>query len=321
VRTDLGATPSAIDEDGIYLNPLAYLLGLEGAALMRAFAGEYDAAFVEQRIDEVRRLLADRELLGAGAQVRRLTVEEGYDAWSTTYDDPGNGLLAPDFERVTALADGAPSGRALDAACGTGRYAEWLAEQGCQVVAVDRSEGMLAVARDKLNGADIRLGDLSDLPVESETIDLVICALALTHAEDLTRPYRELSRVLRPGGRLVVSDTHSLFLAALRYPLVMTLADGSLGYLPGWEHSVADHLTAALEAGLVVSRVAELTLDGLVDADVARLDLADEPVPDPWALMTWAPAATNAAYRGTPRAVYLQLHRPDAAFRPLATLR
>ena len=97
MRTDLGATPSAIDEDGIYLNPLAYLLGLEGAALMRGFAGEYDAAFVEQRIGEVRRLLADRELLGAGAQVRRLTVEEGYDAWSTTYDDTGNGLLAPDF--------------------------------------------------------------------------------------------------------------------------------------------------------------------------------------------------------------------------------
>jgi hypothetical protein len=71
----------------------------------------------------------------------------------------------------------------------------------------------------------------------------------------------------------------------------------------------------------VVSRVAEFTVDGLVDLHVARLDLADAPVLDPWALMTRAPEATNAAYGGTPRAVYLQLHQPDAAYRPAATAR
>lgn len=293
----------------LHLDPIAYVLGLQGVALMRAFAGEHDAPFVEARLAEIAELLADRAALGPATDLPELTVAEGYDAWSASYDDPGNGLLAPDLARVTAFIDGHQGDVAVDIACGTGRYAEWLVAQGYQVVGVDSSPGMLEVARTKLPAVDFRIGDLGALPVSSGQADLAVCALALTHVEHLEAPYRELARVLRPGGRLVVSDTHPLFLGSLRYPLVKQLADGSFGYLPGWAHSMADHIAAGLAAGLTVTHVEELVMDGIVDPGRAPEDLRDAVLPDPWPLMTRATRAANAAYARTPWAMYLQFHR------------
>ncbi|MDQ2846324.1 MAG: hypothetical protein M3Y77_08230 [Actinomycetota bacterium] len=64
---------------------------------MRAFAGEHGSVFVEERLAEIARLLQQRDRLGRPADLPLLTPAEGYDAWSASYDDPGNGLLAPDL--------------------------------------------------------------------------------------------------------------------------------------------------------------------------------------------------------------------------------
>jgi len=301
-----GLTP---DDTALNLDPLAYVIGLEGVALLRAFAGEHGASFVEERLAEIQRLLDDREHLGHPVEVPLLSAADGYDAWSGTYDDPGNGLLGPDLARVTSMIEGHRGGVALDAACGTGRYAQWLLGQGYEVVGVDPSPGMLKVARQKLPDVDFRDGDLSGLPVATGSADLAVCALALTHVEDLARPYQELGRVLKPGGRLVVSDTHSLYLTSTRYPLVRQLPNGGFGYIPGWEHSLADHVNAALRAGFLVTAVEELKIGAIIDPSVDPEALADASVPDPWPLMTWATIAANAAYLDTPRAMYLQLHK------------
>ena len=61
----------------IHQHPLAYLLGLESVALMRGFAGEYDRAFTEARIAEVRELLDRASDLGAGSDVSPLPVVDG----------------------------------------------------------------------------------------------------------------------------------------------------------------------------------------------------------------------------------------------------
>jgi len=207
--------------------PQAVWLSEEEFLLLRAFAGEHGPSFVEERLAEIQRLLDEREQLGQPVEVPLLSAADGYDAWSGTYDDPGNGLLGPDLARVTSMIEGHRGGAALDAACGTGRYAEWLLGQGYEVVGVDSSPGMLKVAREKLPDVDFRDGDLRGLPVPTGSADLAVCALALTHVQDLARPYQELARVLKPGGRLVVSDTHSLYLTSTRYPLVRQLPNGA----------------------------------------------------------------------------------------------
>jgi len=115
----------------IYQHPLAYLLGIEGLALLRAWAGDYDEAFVTARLAEVRRLLDEPALARhAGVSVRRGDLASAYLAWSATYDQPRNTLFDSDEPVVHEILDRLPAGTALDAACGTGRYAAYLAGRG-----------------------------------------------------------------------------------------------------------------------------------------------------------------------------------------------
>ena len=71
----------------IYQHPLAYLLGLEGIALLRAFAGEYDREFTLARIREIRALLDGADELGDGVEETPMTVQEGYAQWAPWYDE------------------------------------------------------------------------------------------------------------------------------------------------------------------------------------------------------------------------------------------
>src|SRR5579884_2098703 len=76
----------------IFLHPLAYLIGVEGAALLRGIReGFADRAFVEARLAEVRALLETPALAGAPgvtASVDGFTAREEYAAWAPTYDQP-----------------------------------------------------------------------------------------------------------------------------------------------------------------------------------------------------------------------------------------
>ncbi len=101
-----------------YEHPLAYVLGLEGIALLRAFAGEHDREFVEARVAEIRRMLTDHEF--EGVDVQHLSTVDGYEIWSATYDDPDNPAFDFDEGIVRAVAGTMSPGVALDAACGTG---------------------------------------------------------------------------------------------------------------------------------------------------------------------------------------------------------
>jgi hypothetical protein len=79
----------------IYQHPLAYLLGVEGTALLRAFVGGYDRDFTQARLSEIRALLDSSDQFGEGAWTRPITVAEGYRAWAGNYDQPGNSPALP----------------------------------------------------------------------------------------------------------------------------------------------------------------------------------------------------------------------------------
>src|SRR5688500_10738092 len=131
-----------------YQHPLAYLLGLEGLALLRGWAGDFGREFVLERLAEVRRLLADPVLADhPGVDVARRESQAGYRSWARTYDDEANGLFSLDEPVVNVILDGLPSGVALDAACGTGRLTNGLVGRGHRVIGIDNSEEMLDVAR------------------------------------------------------------------------------------------------------------------------------------------------------------------------------
>lgn len=288
----------------IFQHPLAYLIGVEGVALMKAFAGEYDRDFTTARLAEVRKLLDAAAKLGDGVDVPPMSAVAAYDGWAAGYDDPGNGIFAIEEPYVRPILDRLPVGTAVDIACGTGRHAAYLSRLGHTVHGFDASPHMLAVARAKLPHAHFDEADLRSLPVADASVDSVVCALALAHVELLEPVFAEVARVLRPGGHLVISDTRGHFVGSGRYPLVRWDLEGRFGYLPTWRHATSDYLRAAIPHGFVVRECEEpMRPEPLVDLSAPP---APGPPEDPgsppniWELHAWAPEATNAVYRTDP---------------------
>src|SRR5918997_3838421 len=139
------------------------------------------------------------------------SVQCGYDRWAAVYDHDGNPLQGLEGPAVRAAVGDARGLNVLDLGCGTGRHTLWLAAAGARVTAVDFSEGMLAEARRKPGADAVRFlaHDLHDpLPLPDGAFDLVVSGLVLEHLRDLSGFFREARRVLRPGGRAVVSAMH-----------------------------------------------------------------------------------------------------------------
>ena len=159
-----------------------------------------------------------RRLLGRRPAPQQLDVLEGYARWAATYEQDMNGhpLALAETEAMRALLPSCEGIVALDAACGTGRYARLLAHQGAQqVIGVDQSLPMLKLAQAQTvpePGTKIQFicGSLLHLPLPDESCDLAIVALALTHLRpaQLYQAFGELSRVLKPGGILLMSEMH-----------------------------------------------------------------------------------------------------------------
>ncbi|MGW6443390.1 class I SAM-dependent methyltransferase [Lentzea sp. NPDC055074] len=122
------------------------------------------------------------------------------------------------YERpaTLALAGDVAGRRILDAGCGAGPLFAALRDRGAVVSGVDVSAGMLAQARLRLGaGADLRVADLAGpLPFPDAEFDDVVASLVLHYLRDWGPALAEVRRVLRTGGRLIVSVNHPA--AALR---------------------------------------------------------------------------------------------------------
>lgn len=239
-----------------------------------------------------------------------MTTTEGYARWAEFYDEPGNQLLELEQPVVREILDGLPIGIALDAACGTGRHTAYLASLGHKVIGIDTSPEMLARARENVPGGEFHQADLHEVPLADHSVDLVVCGIALSHAPDLERALAELVRVLRPNGHLVISDSRGL-IGDIGLPLVKVGPEGNFGYMPSYARLASDYLAAALPLGLHVRRCEEprrpsplIDDEGidLYDGVAAPAHVPGNP-PNIWSLHRFAPAATNAAYRGAPAAI------------------
>ena len=188
-------------------------------------------------------------------------VRAGYDRWARVYDHDANPLQALEEPHVRAALGDVRGHEVLDLGCGTGRHTAWIAEAGARVTALDFSEGMLDEARRKVPpGAPVRFiaHDLHDpLPFRDASFDAVVSGLVLEHLRDLPAFFREASRVLRPGGRAVVSAMHpAMFLRGSQARF--TDPDSGDRVQPGsLPHGVGDFIMAALGAGLVMRGIGE----------------------------------------------------------------
>ncbi len=143
---------------------------------------------------------------------RDARIEDHYEdlapLWDDIVDAPGRQELL--WATVDELLPELSGRRVLDAGCGSGVYAERLADQGADVVGVDVSEGMVERARERVPSGAFYQADLGEPldAVEDDSVDLVVCLHVFSHLPDLSTTVGEFARILRDGGHLVLS-THN----------------------------------------------------------------------------------------------------------------
>lgn len=142
---------------------------------------------------------------------------EEFTNWSKSYDrsilqwllfGPSHRAL---IKRIKAVADNRPI-RVLDIGCGTGVFASRIRDAlpMAKVWGVDLVSGMLEKGRDRwkalANDVLPVQGDSECLPFASDSFDFITCANSFHHYPNQDRAVAEMSRVLRPGGRLLIID-------------------------------------------------------------------------------------------------------------------
>lgn len=202
-------------------------------------------------------------------------IRSGYDRWAAVYERDANPLQALEEGPFRAAVGDVRGLNVLDLGCGTGRHSLWLAATGARVTALDFSEGMLNEARAKpgAESIDFRAHDLhSPLPFSDASFDFAVSGLVLEHLRELGGFFREVRRVLKPGGRAVISAMHpAMFLRGAQ----ARFTDPSSGepVVPGsFPHSVGAFVTAAVEGNFRIERVDEFAPDAELAARVPRAE-------------------------------------------------
>ena len=189
-----------------------------------------------------------------------LDPQSGYDRWAEVYDTEGNPLVFLE-EPVVRGWIAEPRGlRVADVGCGTGRHALWLADAGAEVDAFDASAGMMAKAREKLAQHGVRLHEHvlpAPLPVGEATYDLVLLALVADHLAELEPAFRELRRVLKPGGMLVFTVLHPAMNLLGITARFWDPDSGDEVRVAAFEHTYGGYVMAVLRAGFLIEEIVE----------------------------------------------------------------
>ncbi|MCU1688478.1 MAG: Methyltransferase type 11 [Jatrophihabitantaceae bacterium] len=194
-----------------------------------------------------------------------------YDEMGAAYEaHAADGTYNAHYDRPAMLAAIGPVGglRVLDAACGPGFYLAALTAGGAEVAGFDASAAMLKLARARIGAAapliQARLGE--PLPYDDDAFDLAVCALAIHYVEDRGSALGELHRVLRPGGRLVLSTQHPTtdwlrkggsYFAVAQETDTWSLETGGTQSVVFWREPLQSLCDAAADAGFLIQRVIE----------------------------------------------------------------
>ncbi len=112
-------------------------------------------------------------------------------------------------EKALSMADVQEGKVAADLGAGSGFITEGLLHKGLKVIAVDQSQAMISVMREKFaeaEGIDFRVGDSNRLPITDGAVDYAFANMYLHHVESPLGAVKEMARILRPAGKLVITD-------------------------------------------------------------------------------------------------------------------
>lgn len=193
-----------------------------------------------------------------------------YDEWSATYDAVENRTRDLEKRACESLLDQQSFGRVLELGGGTGKNTGWFAERSLEVVSVDLSPQMQAVAREKVPATNVEflIGDVTEAWNFGNGFDLITCSLILEHVEDLVHVFREAAGVLVADGRFYICELHPF--RQYSGSKARFEAEGGEKILECFTHHVSDYSTAALISGFAIERIDEW-FDGYDRSGMPRL--------------------------------------------------
>ena len=110
----------------------------------------------------------------------------------------------PTYEAALARVPMRAGRHVLDIGCGVGAFLRLAGARGANVHGIDASEALIAFARGRLPEADLRVGEMEELPYEDDSFDLVTGFNSFFFANDMVAALREAARVAKPDGKVIV---------------------------------------------------------------------------------------------------------------------
>ncbi|MBN1348161.1 class I SAM-dependent methyltransferase [candidate division KSB1 bacterium] len=193
-----------------------------------------------------------------------MPTDEGYDWWSTIYDEEDNPLVLLEQEKFIRMLGDVHGLKIADLGCGTGRHTLRMATAGARVIGVDFSDGMLVKARAKIKANEtyfIKHDLAQPLPFKSEMFDRVTCCLVLDHITNLRALFSEMKRICVADGFILISVMHPAMLLKGVEAQFTEPVSGQKIRPCSVPNQISDYVMAAMRAGLVIDEMREHIVD------------------------------------------------------------
>lgn len=139
-----------------------------------------------------------------------MSSKQYFDEVANQWDTMRSSFFSEEIREKAYNKAGVVAGNtAADIGAGTGFVTEGLALKGAKVIAVDQSQAMLDTMRQKFSSFDsiqYLLGESDKLPLEDCSVDYSFANMYIHHVENPSIAIKEMARILKPGGKLVISD-------------------------------------------------------------------------------------------------------------------
>ena len=187
-----------------------------------------------------------------------MSIENAYNDWSSQYDHNKN--RTRDLDKIVTMESlgQVEFSSVLELGCGTGKNTEWLLTRATKILAVDFSEEMLAIAKQKIPSEDV-IFQKADITEEwnwtSDKFDLITCNLILEHIENLDFIFKQAYAKLNDNGKFFISELHPF--KQYKGTKARFNVGGQLIELETFMHHISEFIEAARLAGFQLNDLKE----------------------------------------------------------------